>query len=255
MFHFLSKILSFVTAPYHWIMVCLILAVALKSRIWKRRMFFLTLLLYVVFGNKALINMVYTNIEPVALLQQDITSPYAYAVVLGGGFAYTNNKYPDRIFFRNHVNRLTECMELYQSGKIKKVIFSGGIGGLTKFKDIETEHIRTFLIENNWPDSSILVESTSRNTFENALNVKAILDSNPIGEKILLITSALHMPRAAGCFKKQGINFDVYPADYQQKDKLEYLDYILPGMDAVHEWDAIFHEWIGYMVYKWKGYL
>ena len=255
MFHFLSKILSFVIAPYHWILLCVLLAFFIKNPKAKRKLGFLAILLYMIFGNRALINSMYSLMEPAPLFQQNIITPYEYGVVLGGGFAYSNANFPDRVFFRDHINRLTEAMELYHTGKIRKIILSGGVGGLSRFKDLETEHIKSFLLENNWPDSVILVESTSRNTMENAKNTKAILDAKNYNNKILLITSALHMPRAAACFKKQGMPFDAYPADYQQKDKVELLQFILPGMDVVGEWHAVFHEWIGTMVYRWKKYI
>ena len=255
MFHLFSKILSLVISPYNWIVVSFLLSFVFKKQRVKFVLRIGALIGFLIFGNRALINQVYKSIEPAPLMQASIQVPYAYAVVLGGGLAHSNHNFPDRIFFNDHINRLTECMELVQSGRVNKVILSGGVGGLSRFRDIETNHMKTFLVENNWPDSTILVEANSRNTYENALEVKKILDSLHCTLKILLITSAVHMSRAEGCFRKQGIPLDTYPADYQQKDKLEYLEYINPDTKALGEWQALIHEWVGSLVYKWKGYL
>ncbi|MEP7323697.1 MAG: YdcF family protein, partial [Saprospiraceae bacterium] len=193
------------------------------------------LFVFLILGNRGLINAVYKKIEYHPLMQQNIQGAYSYAVVLGGGFARANMLFPDRVFFGRHVNRLTEAMELVQSGKVKKIILSGGMGGLSRVKDLEMEQVKTFLIENQWPDSIILVETNSKNTHENALFTKQILDSLNVHSRILLITSATHMRRAEACFRKQGIDLDAYAADYMQRDKLGFLDYIFPDMDCLGE--------------------
>ncbi|MEO5583711.1 MAG: YdcF family protein [Saprospiraceae bacterium] len=247
--------MSFVFSPYQWIIWSLILSFIFKRRGLKIGLRWFALFVFLVLGNRGLINSVYKSIEYHPLMQQNIQGAYPYAVVLGGGFARSNGLFPDRVFFGRHINRLTEAMELVQSGKVKKIILSGGIGGLSRFKDQEMEQVKTFLIENQWPDSIILLETKSKNTHENALFTKQILDSLNVHSGILLITSATHMGRAEGCFRKQGIDLDAYSADYMQRDKLEYLDYIMPDIECLGEWEAIYREWVGRIVYKWKGYL
>lgn len=255
MFHLLSKLLSFLLSPYLWIIWSLILSFLVRSGKTKKGLRYFALFVFLILGNRGLINLAYEKIEPRPYYQQDIHRVYDYGVVLGGGFAHTNAHFPDRVFFTQHVNRLTEAMELVQSNQVKKIILSGGIGGLTRFRDYEVDDVKTFLLENQWPDSIILTEAQSKNTYENAVNVKVILDSMQVKSKVLLITSALHMPRAAACFKKQGIDLDSYPADYLQRDKLAYLEYIMPDPQCLGEWEAIFREWVGKLVYRWKGYL
>lgn len=255
MFHYVSKLLSFLLSPYYWIVAGILLGVLLKNKKIKRIGFVLAFAIYLIFGNRAILNQIYKGFEYKPLFQDQIKTPFEYAVVLGGGFASFNPSFPDRIQFRNHVNRLTECMELYQSGKIKRVIASGGAGGIGRVKNIEANNIETFLKENNWPDSSILIDSKSLNTYENALNSKKILDSLHFHGPVLLITSALHMHRALATFKKQGINTIPYPADYEQRGKMEYLEYLEPSTECLGEWQALLREWVGYQVYRMKGYL
>ncbi len=211
--------------------------------------------LFFILGNRGIINLAYKAYESKPVYQNTILTPYDYGVILGGGFAHKQKYLPDRIIFKDHINRLTEAMELYASGKIKKIIFTGGIGGLTRIKDLEANDVKEFLEELKWPDSSLIIENKSRNTYENAIFTKAILDSIGFQGKILLITSAAHMPRAERCFKKAGVHFDVYPADYQYREQLDYLEYILPNIACFYDWEQLIKEWIGTQVYSWKGYL
>ena len=264
MYHLASKLLTFLLHPFNWIIALFLLSMLVRSPRFKKRIRIFSLFLFMVFGNRALINSVYQWIEPQPLLQETITAPFEYGVVLGGGFAGLNKRLPDRIQFNDHINRLTEGMELIGSGKVDKLILSGGEGGLQRDKEAESLLSFSFLREINWPDSTILTETTSRNTYENARNVKRMLDSlgalapgaNAPGANapILLITSALHMPRAAACFRQQGISFTPYPADYQQWEKVPLPQYFFPQLRCFDEWRAIFREWVGMAVYRLKGY-
>ena len=62
------------------------------------------------------------------------------------------------------------------------------------------------------------------------------------------------MPRTQQhALKTKGIDFDSYPADYLQRDKLVYLEYIMPDPQCLGEWEAIFREWVGKLVYRLEG--
>lgn len=255
MFHLLSKILMFILSPYYWIVFLLLFGVFSKNKLRKKKSFWAAAVIYFIFGNSALLNIAYKAIEPLPFFQFHITTPFEYGVLLGGGFVAFDESLPDRIIFNESANRLTESLELFYSQKIKNLIISGGAGGIGRVKNIEAVHAQTFLGEIQFPDSALIIESKSKNTYENGVFVKQILDSLKYDGTILLITSAVHMPRAMAVFKKQGINAMAYPADYEQKSKLEYTDYILPGTHNLYEWQLIFKEWVGYLVYKLKGYI
>src|SRR5262245_9501340 len=72
------------------------------------------------------------------------------------------------------------------------------------------------------------------------------------GERWLLVTSAMHMPRAVGVFRKAGFDVDAYPVDYRTTST-RGLWTLLPSalmggigiMDrAVHEWSGLLFYWI-----------
>ncbi|MDZ4707319.1 MAG: hypothetical protein SH818_02860, partial [Saprospiraceae bacterium] len=148
MFFFLSKLLIELLNPFNWVVGGLLISVCIKSRKWKWMLKLGSLFLFLIFGNRGLINSIYSWIEFRPLSQDNITKSYSYGVLLGGGFARFDPAFPDRIIFGDHINRLTESMELYHSNKLKKLIISGGDGSLIAKKQVESQNIKTFLLEN-----------------------------------------------------------------------------------------------------------
>src|SRR5262245_27083299 len=96
----------------------------------------------------------------------------------------------------------------------------------------------------------IIVERKSRNTIENATLAKQLVMPKP-GERWLLVTSAIHMPRAVGVFRKAGFDVDAYPVDYHTTsthDLWTLPSALMGGIDtmdrAVHEWSGLLFYWI-----------
>jgi uncharacterized SAM-binding protein YcdF (DUF218 family) len=96
----------------------------------------------------------------------------------------------------------------------------------------------------------ILVEDRSRNTLENGLFTRQLLDSLGMGQqKHLLVTSAWHLRRAAHCFEKAAVNFDIYGTDFLgERPDGNFFQQIEPSWDALMQWDLLLKEWVGYMV-------
>ncbi|MES2798118.1 MAG: YdcF family protein, partial [Bacteroidota bacterium] len=111
-------------------------------------------------------------------------------VVLGGGIA-NELKWPyDRGHFDPSADRLLQAFQLYKAGKIHKILVSAGTSSANKSRT-EASISREFLISTGVPESDILIDIQSKNTFENALFSKTILKANRLEySKILLITSA-----------------------------------------------------------------
>jgi uncharacterized SAM-binding protein YcdF (DUF218 family) len=66
------------------------------------------------------------------------------------------------------------------------------------------KNVKKYLKSINFPDSALIVESESKNTYENALFTKKMIDSLNLNGSFILVTSAIHMPRAMAVFKKVG---------------------------------------------------
>lgn len=176
-------------------------------------------------------------------------------VVLGGAI-----NMPSRIHHVSGIisssDRLLVALRLYHAGKAPLVILSGGnnplIGEVRKRS--EADEMRVLLEEWGIPDSAILVEGGSINTRENALFSRRLLASKGIG-RIILVTSAIHMPRAAGTFRKVGFDVVAAPADFRSGwgESSAIFNWI-PATDAMKVSSDSIHEWLGIWVYRIRGW-
>ena len=97
------------------------------------------------------------------------------------------------------------------------------------------------------------MERNSRNTHEHAAAMAKMLPDKK--GQWALITSAFHMPRSLGCFKREGINVIPYPVDYKTKpDNALSLTSFLPTLGNIGSFNVAFHEWTGLIAYRLAGY-
>jgi len=168
-----------------------------------------------------------------------------------GGFSGYDAKIK-MLDFNTHADRVIFAEQLYHQGKIKKILISGGNGMLINDGYLEAEEIKKHLINNKIPEKDIWIESTSRNTYENAYNSAIILKEKGI-DNILLITSAIHMRRSLFCFKKANLEPTPFSTDFTFRTRDLHLDYMLtPSMEGFEKWQDLIHEWIGYTIYRIK---
>ncbi|MDB9356907.1 YdcF family protein, partial [Nodularia spumigena CS-587/03] len=113
------------------------------------------------------------------------------------------------------------------------------------------------------PSEVIVQEPDSLNTYQNAVNVKKILESRGIGQ-VLLVTSAMHMPRSIKIFQRQGINAIAAPTDFLvSQGELQELSStpkaailnLLPDSHNLQQFTSALKEYIGSLVYSWRGWL
>jgi len=95
-------------------------------------------------------------------------------------------------------------------------------------------------------------ESASRNTWENAVYTKALVQPQP-GQLWLLMTSAHHMPRAMGAFRKVGFAVEPWPVDYRTADKYDWYRTFEAPSEGLRRLDLAVHEWIGLVTYWIMG--
>src|SRR5262249_14523189 len=96
----------------------------------------------------------------------------------------------------------------------------------------------------------VTMERRSRNTFENAVYSRELIKPN-LNERWLLVTAALHMPRAIGCFRRAGFKVEGYPIQYTSGDR--WWTAFGLGANALTQLDAAMKEWIGLVVYRLTG--
>ena len=177
---------------------------------------------------------------------------YDYAIVLSGAAGF--DSFSRSLQLSEAAERITEPVILYKKGIVKKLIISGGSASVFPPYIKESVYIRRFWLDMGIPDADIIIESESRNTKENAKFSKELIAKRGGSKKILLVTSALHMPRSKYIFNKTGMIVDIYPVDFKVKrikeDSYDITNYILPKSGALEGWEALIHEWIGMLAAK-----
>ena len=143
----------------------------------------------------------------------------------------------------------------YNAKKAPIIVISGG----NVFEQIGVESEAYYISEilQEWGVSSqyIIVEGRSRNTYENAVWTKKLMDSRQI-DRILLVTSAFHMPRALATFRTFGINAVPSPSEFSTVDYSQpsILDWI-PSLTNFGKIHAVIREKIGILVYRYRGWI
>jgi len=249
MFFVLSKLLFFLINPVIWVLALILLGIFSK----KRKTILLTLgfvLLYVL-SNPAIFQFVSQKWEIESLPADSVKKHYTYAVVLGG--MASGNMKNGKMHIGESIDRILQAIILHKQGKIDTILITGGSGLILDKSAKEAPLIRKFCTDMGVKDSCILIESQSRNTHENATMTKAMLNHNP--SCILLITSAFHMRRSMGCFKKAGFEFEILSTDPLCKARLYMDDYFIPKADVIEKWGILIKEIVGTVAYKIAGYI
>ena len=176
-------------------------------------------------------------------------------IILGGGtgsgkVARDTNDY----VLGGGSERIIKGLEFLKQKPEGKIIFTGFSGKLFHKGLSEAEIIEQLIKALNTDSTNILFEKRSRNTFENAVYSKEIMNRLQI-KKWGVVTSASHMKRAIATFKKQNpeIKLESIPVDFRTSNSI----YWGPGnmQDSLNFWRIYIHETIGYWVYMIMGKL
>lgn len=251
-FLFLSKILDWLLAPLSWTL--LLLAAAALSRARPRRAASLAAL--------AALVLVAFSIEPVSnRLQRLGEAParstyhpdvvYDAVVVLGGMVDAAATRASGDFELQAHAERLLRAFELVRAGRARAVLLSGGLVTPRPGYVPEADALAVRLERWGLPPSQIVVEARSRNTRENAIESARVAAAHG-WHRLLVVTSALHMPRALGCFRAVGLEPDVLPVDRLAGDR-DWAGW-LPRADRLDRSTDVLRELAGRLVYRIVGY-
>lgn len=180
-------------------------------------------------------------------------------VILAGGAWRSGPLRPRNELSGPSWRRLWGGIEIYreEGGKIP-ILYSGGSGDIFDQIPIEASLAREYALTTGIPRSDFLIETTSRNTYENIRETKKILDrefpdSNP--HRIFLVTSSVHMPRAILIAKKAGIIPIPKPSDFLLRSPgFNLLDF-LPSAETFLDSTRCLNEWLGIVAYRIMGRL
>ncbi len=173
-------------------------------------------------------------------------------IVLGGAFENEVNTARHGIELNAGADRFVEALRLAQKFPQTRILISGGDGSISGIYEGDAVISARFFPMFGIGRDRLVEETTSRTTFENAMNTKELLASQGLSN-CLLITSGYHMPRSVGIFRKLGIDIVPWPTDYRT-DGRESLgfDFTQPSRNSQNLATAI-REWFGLVGYYLAG--
>jgi uncharacterized SAM-binding protein YcdF (DUF218 family) len=175
-------------------------------------------------------------------------------VVLGGGVDGNISAARGQPSFRESMERFAAIPELARHYPGARVVFTGGVSWTAGSDDYgEAKVVARFLVQQGVPEGRVILEDRARSTRENAL-LSMPLARPRAGERWLLVTSAMHMPRAMGVFRSAGWPpLEPWPVDYRTTGRLELAGE--PSMGArLADLDQAAYEWYGLIYYRFLGY-
>ncbi|HKZ65510.1 MAG TPA: YdcF family protein, partial [Chitinophagaceae bacterium] len=238
--------------PLTWIIVLLLVGLLSKNQNRKKKLIVAGLVALLVLSNPFLFRLVAKSYEnrPITLKADE---KYEVGILLGGFISY--NIKEKRASFNPASDRFIQTALLYKNQHINKIIIAAGNGYIADHDFQEAVYAKERLVELGVPAENIFTDPLSRNTYENALNTKKICDSLQIPGQALLISSAMHLPRAEKLFKKQGLLVIPYPCDFitQNISNNFWDDYLLPSSSTLSSWDSFVKELTGTLIHKLQG--
>lgn len=248
MFFIISKLLINFIYPFTWIVIFFIAALFTKDEKRKRRFLKICFILLIIFTNPFLFDQFARKWDTPPQRLQD-SAHYSCAILLGG---FAGEDYEQEGHFGPSADRFIQAVKLQKSGKVSHILMTGGSPNLINTKFREADFVINELKAMGVPDSAILSERDSRNTLENALISKKLLDSAHLSPPYILITSGFHMPRALYIFKKKGMDVVPYPCNYFAGREKTSLSSFIPSIGVLGGWEFYIKEMVGYVAYRFK---
>jgi uncharacterized SAM-binding protein YcdF (DUF218 family) len=170
-------------------------------------------------------------------------------IVLGGAIDTNMSALYGVVVFGASVDRIVAAAALARRYPITRVVFSGGNANLIASDDSREADLSVSFFESfGVSRDRMILERRSRNTYENAEFVKALV-SPKRGERWVLVTSAYHMPRSIGIFRKVGFEVEPYPVDWRTSGRSSlpmFSEFLIGGLSRV---DTACREWMGLLAY------
>lgn len=184
------------------------------------------------------------------------TTNFDAVVVLGAGVSGKGSLRPVDQLTGQSMQRTLCGVDRFAEGRAPRLVLSGGDGTIVGEGPKEAIEMRRLAIRLGVPEDAVLIDDRARTTYENALGVKRVLGEG----SILLVTSASHMQRASGLFRKQGFTVTPAPCTYRLQEwpnilsNLDLVD-VFPDLHALDTFTNTLTEAIGMITYWATGKL
>ena len=253
MFFPASKILGFFALPSNLVIVVGLLGVLLLLTLTRfkrtgRALMLFSLLVLAILGWSPIGNLLTIPLEERFPGWAPGKGEIAGIIVLGGGVTANVSEAHGEPVLNEAGERFTAAATLARKYPQAKIVFSGGGAGLIRSLGVEAPWARRLLRDLGVPEDRLVLEDRSRNTRENAVYSKKLAVPKK-GERWLLITSAYHMPRSVGVFRRAGFEVEAYPVDWRTRGMSDALRPFPSIGDGLRRTDTAVREWVGLFVY------
>jgi uncharacterized SAM-binding protein YcdF (DUF218 family) len=171
-------------------------------------------------------------------------------IVLGGAVDAAVSRAHGQVALNAAAERLIESLRLARRYPTAKLLLSGGEATILPRGDSEADTMRAFFVEQGVDPARLILEDRSRDTYENAVFSRDLV-APPREAVWILVTSAMHMPRAVGCFRAVDWEVIPYPVDYRAEAEPRPYFHLSDHLDLV---DTGAKEWIGLLAYRLLGH-
>jgi uncharacterized SAM-binding protein YcdF (DUF218 family) len=249
----ISKLLWLIAAPGNFLLLALVAGVLCAIASGRRRGFVLIAAATLGFLAIATLPIGVWLAAPLENRFPTVSTPARVdgIVVLGGSIDPGLSRARGQVALTVAAGRITESVALARRFPSARVLVSGGDATLNPGVLSEAAATRDLLIQLGVAAARIELESVARNTYENAVLSHAAAQPKA-DETWLLVTSAMHMPRAVGCFRRAGWTIVPYPVDYRTSPTMETTPGLLLADDLVLV-NLAAKEWLGLVAYYWLG--
>jgi uncharacterized SAM-binding protein YcdF (DUF218 family) len=174
-------------------------------------------------------------------------------VVLGGAVETDASEFHGETELNASAGRMIAAAMLAHRYPNARILFSGGSASLLgDDSHKEADYVAALFEGLGIARDRLMLERLSRNTFENAEFSKALAAPKP-GERWLLVTSAFHMPRSVGIFRKAGFAVEPYPTDWRLAGPADLLRFAAYSAEGLQHTDLAVREWMGLLAYWLTG--
>ncbi len=254
MFFTLSKTLGFIVTPSNLVIAAGIVGVCLLATRFARvgrRLMVASLLTLAVVGLSPLGNALMLPLEQRFPSWDASHGAPDGIVVLGGAISPDVSAARGEPALNESAERMTVVAELARRYPAARIVFTGGSGSLMG-SAAEADFVLRVFESFGIPRERVVLESRSRNTAENVRFSKDLVRPKP-GERWLLVTSAHHMPRSIGVFRREGFLVEAYPVDWRTRGAEDLLMPFGTLSAGLVRTDTALHEWVGLLAYWLTG--
>jgi uncharacterized SAM-binding protein YcdF (DUF218 family) len=253
MFFLLSKLLYVFLSPFTWALIALYFAFFSKREKRKKRGRIAAISILLFFSNTVIYKEFCRQWEVFGTPVKQVKKA-DIAIVLGGMSEYNNDL--KVLSLRRGGDRIWQAITLYKAHKVDKLLISGGHGYVIDRGLKEALQVKEVLVKWGIPGKDILIETNSKNTYENAVQSKKVLDKKaPDAKRFILVTSGRHMKRALACYEHAGIHCTPHSTDLYTGPKRFYTfeDFLVPNVSVIDDWHGLIKEIVGYITYSMTG--